>query len=395
MASTALRALLHNLRRSSLRRDTASRTDGELVERFVARRDEAAFEALLRRHGPMVLAVCRRVLGNEADAEDAFQSTFLVLARKAAAVRPQRLVGNWLYGVAHTTSLKARAMRTKRSAKEREAAARAKPEIPAEAWRHPEALLDRELQALPGIYRAAIVLCELEGKSLKEAARQLGCPVGTIGARLARGRALLARRLVRQGLSLSPAALAAALAHPAARAAVPPALASATCKAAALFAAGTAAAGGLVSTEVALLTDAALKALLLTKLKVASAVLLVVPLFAAAAGICYSTPSANPGGPAAVFATAMLDSRSLPASREAATIAAIEQEPVDDDQRGAERNARRIDSGGMVEDAPKHRGADRAVKLPPGLAKKPANHPGRVAWLKAHQRPDGTSFTGD
>src|SRR5437870_2955087 len=118
MATTALGAVLHNLRRSWLRQDDAGFTDGELLDGFVARRDEAAFEALVHRHGPMVLGVCRRVLRNDADAEDAFQATFLVLVRKAASIRPRGLVGNWLYGVAHTTALKARAMTTKRRAKE-------------------------------------------------------------------------------------------------------------------------------------------------------------------------------------------------------------------------------------------------------------------------------------
>src|SRR5204862_6148019 len=130
----------------------AAPTDGALLERFIAARDEAAFEALVQRHGPMVLGVCRRVLGNEADAEDAFQATFLVLVRKAASVRPRGMVGNWLYGVAHTTALKARAMNTKRLAKEREAAARPKPEVAAETWEQLHARLDQELKALPDIY---------------------------------------------------------------------------------------------------------------------------------------------------------------------------------------------------------------------------------------------------
>ena len=212
MAATPLQAVLHRLRRSWLRRDEAGLTDGELLECFIARRDEDAFAALVLRHGPMVLAVCRRVLRNEADAEDAFQATFLVLVKKAATVRPRGQVGNWLYGVAHTTALKARAMNTRRSAKEREAAARANLQVPAEDCPQSHALLDQELKALPDKYRAAIVLCELEGQSIKEAARQLGCPPGTVGARLTRGRRLLARRLARRGLALSAGGIAAMLA---------------------------------------------------------------------------------------------------------------------------------------------------------------------------------------
>src|SRR5262245_41588799 len=110
MNTTAIGALLHDLRRCMLSREGAAVTDGELLGGFVARRDEAAFEALMGRHGPMVLGVCRRVLQNDADADDAFQATFLVLVRKVASIRPRGLVGNWLYGVAHTTALKARAM---------------------------------------------------------------------------------------------------------------------------------------------------------------------------------------------------------------------------------------------------------------------------------------------
>src|SRR5262249_34920722 len=156
-------------------------TDGELLEWFITRRDEAAFEVLLRRHGPMVLGVCRRILRNEADAEDAFQATFLVLVRKAASIRPRGMVGNWLYGVAQTTALKARAMRTKQSAKEREAAARSEPERAVENREQLHELLVRELKALPDKYRAVIVLCDLEGQTIREAARQLGCPPGTVG----------------------------------------------------------------------------------------------------------------------------------------------------------------------------------------------------------------------
>ena len=175
MATTALGTVLHNLRRSLLGHDEAGLTDGELLECFVTRRDEDAFAALMRRHGPMVLGVCRRVLQNEADAEDAFQATFFVLVRKAASIRPRGMVGNWLYGVAHSTALKATAMSTKRLVKEREAAARPRPSVTGETWQELQALLDQELKLLPDIYRAAIVLCDLEGKSIKEAARQSGC----------------------------------------------------------------------------------------------------------------------------------------------------------------------------------------------------------------------------
>src|SRR5262249_31526088 len=121
MATGILSTILQNLRRSMLRQDGAALADGALLECFISQRDEAAFEALVRRSGPMVLGVCRPPLHNEADAEDAFQATFLVLVRRAASIRPRGMVGNWLYGVARNVARKAKAMRSKRRAKEREA----------------------------------------------------------------------------------------------------------------------------------------------------------------------------------------------------------------------------------------------------------------------------------
>src|SRR5262245_24675937 len=178
--------------------------DGQLLAAFLARRDEAAFEALLRRHGPMVWGVCRRMLGNEADAEDAFQATFLVLARKAASVRPHDRVGNWLYGVACRTAMKARVMSAKRRLREGQAGraqcARAEPEPIGEELL---ARLDMELNLLPEIYREPVVLCELEGRGRREVARQLGLPEGTLSSRLAKARKMLARRLALPGGALA------------------------------------------------------------------------------------------------------------------------------------------------------------------------------------------------
>jgi RNA polymerase sigma factor (sigma-70 family) len=280
MAKTAFGTVLHDLCRPLLGQQ-AGCTDGDLLECFITRRDEAAFAGLVRRHGPMVLGVCRRVLQNEADAEDAFQATFLVLVHKAASIRPREMVSNWLYGVAHSTALKARAMRTKRLAKEREAAARPKPEGSAETWEHLSALLDQELKGLPDNYRAAIILCDLEGKSIKEAAQQFGCPQGTVGTRLARGRTLLARRLARRGLAVSGGMIVTALAQQAVAAEVPSLLLSSTIKAALVVAAGQSVATGLISAKVGILTQGVLKTMLLTKLKIALAVLSAIVVLAA------------------------------------------------------------------------------------------------------------------
>jgi RNA polymerase sigma factor (sigma-70 family) len=144
MAMSALGNFLQSLRRSMLRQDGACLTDVELLECFIGQQDQAAFGALVRLHGPMVLGVCRRVVQNEEDAEDAFQATFLVLVRRAASIRPRGMVGNWLYGVAHNTALKAKAMNNRRRTKEREAAARPKPEASPGDWQQ-QALLDQEL----------------------------------------------------------------------------------------------------------------------------------------------------------------------------------------------------------------------------------------------------------
>ena len=301
MPTTALRTFLHSLRRSWLCHDKAGLTDGELLESFITRRDAAAFEALVYQHGPMVLGVCRRVLRNEADAEDAFQATFLVLVRKAASVRPRARVGNWLYGVAQSTALKARAMSIKRLAKEREAVARAAPKDTAETRERWHALLDQELKTLPDRYRAAIVLCDLEGKSIKEAAQQLGCPPGTVGTRLARGRSLLARRLSRHGPVLSSAGIAAAISQNATGASLPPALMTATVKAALPFAASPAFAAAVVPAQVISLTNGVLTSMLLTKLKVATGYCLAVCLLVAGAGFSsYTALAAKRPEPAAV-----------------------------------------------------------------------------------------------
>jgi RNA polymerase sigma factor (sigma-70 family) len=182
-------------------------SDGQLLARFVAARDEYAFASLVRRHGPMVWGVCRRVLGHEQDAEDAFQATFLVLARKARSVVKKESLGSWLYSVANHIALKARAISARRRAHERQVEklpdAGVAPAEPQD-W---QPLLDRELARLPEKYRAALVLCDLEGLSRREAAGQLRLPEGTLSSRLATARRLLAKRLARYGLSVCGAAL--------------------------------------------------------------------------------------------------------------------------------------------------------------------------------------------
>jgi RNA polymerase sigma factor (sigma-70 family) len=170
--------------------------DGQLLERFVQQREEAAFAVLVRRHGPMVLSVCRRLLRRIHDAEDAFQATFLVLTKKAHRLRRPGLLANWLYGVAYRNALHARQRSGRRREREREAATMSASNRNSDL--RPQELrgiLDEELHRLPEKYRAPLVLCYLEGKTNEEAARLLGWPIGSISYRLARARDMLRERL--------------------------------------------------------------------------------------------------------------------------------------------------------------------------------------------------------
>jgi RNA polymerase sigma factor (sigma-70 family) len=274
MATKSLGVLIHHLHEAALLPDRVGLTDSQLLEYFLSRRDEVAFEALVRRHGPMVFAVCRRVIGNLHDAEDAFQATFLVLARKAASVSPREAVGNWLYGVAYRTARRARAVSARRRAREKQVKDMPHPSTePADPLQELESLLDPELSRLPYKYRLPLVLCELEGRPRKEVARQLKLPEGTLSSRLATGRKMLASRLARHGLATSGAMLAALLSQSAASASVPSSLVTSTAKAAGLFAAGQAAAA-VASTEVAALAEEVLKTLLLIRLKIGAGLLL-------------------------------------------------------------------------------------------------------------------------
>jgi HlyD family secretion protein len=189
---------------------TGSLTDDRLVERFLEQQDQAAFELLVWRHGPMVLRVCRRVLRNSHSAEDAFQAVFLTLATKAEAIGKRESVGNWLYKVAFRIALRARDGSTRRATRERPLADSLVADQtgnPAEAaaWRELGPLLDAEVNRLPEKYRAAFILCCMQGKTNEEAATELGCPKGTVLSRLARARERLRERLNRRGLALSGA----------------------------------------------------------------------------------------------------------------------------------------------------------------------------------------------
>jgi RNA polymerase sigma factor (sigma-70 family) len=292
MPANPMNAVIQHLRQTVLLYEGAEWTDGQLLRSYIERRDEAAFAAIVKRHGPMVWGVCCRLLRSHHDAEDAFQATFLVLVRKATAIVPRELLANWLYGVAQRTALKARALTARRQRREKQVMEMPEPAMEPDLWDDLQPLLDQELSRLPAKYRAVIVLCDLEGRSRKEAARQLGCPEGTVASRLAVARKLLAKRLARHGLSVSGGVLAAVLSQTVVSAAVPVAVVSATIKAATLVAAGQAAATGAVSVKVVALTEGMLKAMLLSKLKITTAVLLVLATLLGGAGLIYRTQAA-------------------------------------------------------------------------------------------------------
>jgi RNA polymerase sigma factor (sigma-70 family) len=274
MATEQLNGVIQHIRSAMSLCDVAGLTDRQLLGDFVSRRDETALAALMQRHGPMVWGVCRRVLGSHHDAEDAFQATFLVLVRRAASIASRELIANWLYGVAHRTAMKARSINARRQSRERQVLRMPDPAVvEQDRWDDLQPLLDQELSRLPDMFRVVIVLCDLEGKTRKEAARYLHLPEGTVGSRLARAREVLAKRLTDRGLALTGGALAMVLAQNAAAAGMPDSVMANTIGAASLLAAGQSAAEA-VSPPVAALTDGVLKAMLMSKLKTTAVLVL-------------------------------------------------------------------------------------------------------------------------
>jgi RNA polymerase sigma factor (sigma-70 family) len=289
MTADSANALRGHLRRAAGLPEPDPPADGELLARFLAHRDETAFAELVRRHGPMVFAVCRRVAGNPHDADDAFQATFIVLARKARALTGEPALGAWLHGVAHRAALKARAVAAKRRTKE---AAAARPEgvVAMDEPTDVLAVIEQELGRLPEKYRKPLVLCGLCGQSRKEVAAQLGVPEGTLASRLAKAREMLTERLRRRGLVLPAAAVATACDGGVAPGSVPTDLLEAATKAAT----GTVpAAAGRLASEVT-------RAMVLNKLRNGVMILTAVGLASAAGLATLARGAANPPGPAPV-----------------------------------------------------------------------------------------------
>ena len=257
-------------------------TEGELLERFVARRDEAAFEVIVARYGPMVLHVCRQLLHDPDDVEDAFQATFLVLVRKANSLKRCDLLGNWLYGVAQRVALRARSLEARRRARAAAAIASARSRADQDSALEggadrfspeqiePELWLHQEIARLPEKYRVPIVLCYMEGLTHDDAAHRLNWPLGTVKGRLARARDLLRRRLTHRGFTMTESTFATSLCAPLANVAVPAALIQTTLQAATSISsrAGLSlAATSSISLPVATLGEGVLEAMTMTQVK--------------------------------------------------------------------------------------------------------------------------------
>jgi RNA polymerase sigma factor (sigma-70 family) len=262
----------------------ATPTDADLLRRFLAG-DESAFALLVERHASLVWGVCSRLSTQPADAEDAFQATFLILARKAKSLRRPDMVGPWLYGVARKVAARARNIALRRRPLERPLDdAPARPETPDVVWRELRSLLDEEIGRLPERFRTPFVLCQLQGLTNEEAALRLGCPKGTIDSRLFRARERLRGALRRRGVEVSGATLTAVLADQACSAA-PAALVAATARSGATFVLGA------LATPASALANAILRGMIMNKLKWACAAFVAACLVGSGAGIV-SRPAA-------------------------------------------------------------------------------------------------------
>jgi RNA polymerase sigma factor (sigma-70 family) len=292
MSRSTLALVVHHLRAKLACQERSEKSDEQLLHAFTTHRDDAAFAVLVHRHGPMVLHVCRRVLGREQDAEDAFQAIFLVLARKAAMLRRKSALASWLHGVAYRIALKAKQSAERRRKYEGRAQARSSVDPTDELlWREVRALLDEEIARLPEKYRSVFVLCCLEELSQAEAGRHLGLKEGTVANRLAQARKRLAQRLRCRGVELMAVLAVTGLAGQPASA-LSPMLIATTIEAALATAAGDKLAS-VVSTSVAELLESAMATMMVSKAKLVTLTLLTVTLLGSATVWAYRGLAAN------------------------------------------------------------------------------------------------------
>ena len=281
MPTNGLQQAVDAIREMAAAADAASLGDRALLQRFINEQDHAAFEVLVRRHGPMILGVCRRILQNRHDAEDAFQATFLVFVRKVRTLVHPELLSNWLYTIAFQTARAARAAAQRRRVKESQVTPRhCDPAI--EDWSEIQPLLEEEINRLPAKYRTPLVMCALQQKSRAEVARLLGVPPGTLSSRLARARSMLARRLRRRGITVPRVTIAAAFAS--ANPSPSAALVQVIVKAGIAMRLGSSAAAGIGSAQAVKLSEMVIKTMFLSKLKLVGAVVLTCALLTASAG---------------------------------------------------------------------------------------------------------------
>jgi len=286
MAHGQLKSVLQHIRQLAGNRGVPDTPDAELLDRFARHREEAAFATLLRRHGPLVLGICRRVLNDAHEAEDAFQATFLILARKAAVIRKPELLNNWLYGVAYRVARRARLRRQRQVTGQENVVDRTTPASLDDLDRQLLlSVLDEELSRLPDKYRVPILLCCIEGKSQEAAARHLGWSGGSVKGRLERARELLRSRLTRRGVILSASALTAVLAENA-TAEITDRLATATIGMGLRYAAGETALG-----PAAVLAQEALRTFAMLRIHILAVLVLVASIFAGGAAWLLITPS--------------------------------------------------------------------------------------------------------
>jgi RNA polymerase sigma factor (sigma-70 family) len=286
MAKRPANSVLQYIRRIAATDAADATADRQLLERFTRHQDEGAFETLVQRHGPLVWGVCRRILSDRHDAEDAFQVTLLVFVRKARTIGRGELLGHWLYGVAYRVAVRARANAARRRVHEYRAEVHTPTDPCDEAVRRDLGpVLDEEVRRLPVKYRVPVILCYLQGKTNEEAAREMGCPKGTVLSRLARARERLRVRLTRRGLALSVGALAAGLSATGALAAVPLPLLQRTVRAGMTVALGKATGSGVVSPSVEALAKGVLQTMFVTKWMAMIGVFLVAGILGTGAGM--------------------------------------------------------------------------------------------------------------
>jgi RNA polymerase sigma factor (sigma-70 family) len=383
MATVQLGAVLRHIRDLAADPKRSEQTDGALLRAFLGNSDQAAFEALLRRHGPMVLRVCRRALGNVDDAEDALQATFLVLAQKAASIRKRQSLASWLHGVAYRMATDARRAAARRHRHESRAhSIQARDPVLSAAWRELQLLLDEEIAGLPDGLRAPFVLCCLESLSSAETAQQLGLQETTVRKRLSRARKFLQLRLTRRGVSLTTV-LAAAVGANDALAAVPRWLVGPTAQAATQITAGQALTAGPVSARVITLVEGVNQAMLLSKCKRALLLLICTASVATGVGLAALHGAGAGSGPMARQASQEATSEGLKKER---------PQPADAPARVKDKDA--VEFAGLVLDAKGKPAGGAEVVL---LGEPKSNPPDNVGFSPkalAHGRADGDGRFG-